>query len=165
MSQLSLIVAVDEEGGMGFNNTLPWHLPADLAHFKKITLGKPIIMGRKTYESIGRPLPGRLNIVLSRSVLDMPGGVTVVASLDDALRLTEDAPEVMVIGGAEIFELALAQATKLYLTQIYHVFKADVFFPEFDDAIWEIQDSEFRPADAKNKYDLRFCCYHRHFSD
>ena len=160
MSQLSLIVAVDEEGGMGANNRLPWHLPADLAHFKKITLGKPIIMGRKTYESIGRPLPGRLNIVLSRNNLEMPG-ITVVASLDEALRLTQDVPEVMVIGGAEIFELALPQATSLYLTQVYHVFKADVFFPEFDEAAWELQDSELRPADAKNKYDMRFCCYRK----
>ena len=160
MSKISLIVAVDEEGGMGFNNRLPWHLPADLAHFKKITLGKPVIMGRKTYESIGRPLPGRLNIVLSRNKLEMPG-VTVVASLEEALLLTHDVPEVMVLGGAELFKLALQQASTIYLTQIYGVFKADVFFPEFDEAEWAIQDSELRPADAKNKYDMRFCCYNR----
>ena len=158
MSVVSLIVAVDEEGGMGLNNRLPWHLPADLAHFKTVTLGKPVIMGRKTYESIGRPLPGRLNIVLSRKSSEIPC-VTVVSSLDEALRLTEDTPEVMVIGGAEIFELAFEQATKLYLTQVYHVCNADVFFPEFDETLWELQDSELRPADAKNKYDMRFCCY------
>ena len=160
MSNISLIVAVDEEGGMGFNNRLPWHLPADLAHFKKVTLGKPVIMGRKTYESIGRPLPGRLNIVLSRKSSAIPC-VTVVSSLEEALLLTQDVPEVMVIGGAEIFKLALLQATKIYLTQVYHVFKADVFFPEFDEGEWEVRDSEFRPADAKNKYDMRFCCYKR----
>lgn len=160
MSKVSVIVAVDEEGGMGFNNTLPWHLPADLAHFKKVTLGKPIIMGRKTYESIGRPLPGRLNVVLSRKGFDMPG-VTVVASLDEALLLTQDAPEVMVIGGAELFQEALVIADTLYLTQIYHVFKADVFFPELDEAVWEFQHSELRPADKKNAYDMRFCCYAR----
>jgi len=160
MSELSLIVAVDEEGGMGLNNRLPWHLPADLAHFKAVTLGKPIIMGRKTYESIGRPLPGRLNIVLSRKRSAIPC-VTVASSLDEALRMTADAPEVMVIGGAEIFELALEHASKIYLTQVYHTFKADVFFPEFDEDVWEIQDSELRPADAKNKYDMRFCCFRR----
>ena len=158
MSQISLIVAVDEHGGMGFNNRLPWHLPADLAHFKAMTLGKPVIMGRKTYDSIGRPLPGRMNVVLSRKSSEIPC-VTVASSFDEALRLTQDAPEVMVLGGAEIFELALAQATKIYLTQVYHTCEADVFFPEFDEAAWEIQDSELRPADAKNKYDMRFCCY------
>jgi len=160
MSQISLIVAVDEEGGMGFNHRLPWRLPADLAHFKAITLGKPIIMGRKTYESIGRPLPGRLNIVLSRKSSAIPG-VTVVTRLDEALLLTHDAPEVMVIGGAEIFKLVFEQATKLYLTQIYHVFKADVFFPELDEAVWQLESSEGRPADAKNAYDMNFCCYTR----
>ena len=164
MSEISLIVAVDEEGGMGFNNTLPWRLPADLAHFKAVTLGKPIIMGRKTYDSIGRPLPGRLNIVLSRRAVEIPG-VTVVSTWDDALLLTQDAPEVMVIGGAELFKLALEQASTLYLTQIYHVFKTDVFFPEFDEALWELQDSELRPADAKNKYDMRFCCYRREIDE
>lgn len=160
MSQISLIVAVDEEGGMGFNNALPWHLPADLAHFKKITLGKPVIMGRKTYESIGRPLPGRLNVVLSRHDSHIPG-VTIARSFDEALLLTQDAPEVMVIGGAKIFELALPQASTLYLTQIYHVFKADVFFPDFDEVAWEIEDSTLRPADAKNVYDIRFCRFER----
>jgi len=158
MSVVSLIVAVDEDGGMGVNNRLPWHLPADLAHFKAVTLGKPVIMGRKTYESIGRPLPGRLNIVLSRKSSEIPC-VTAVSSLDEALRLTQDAPEVMVIGGAEIFDLAFEHATKLYLTQVYHVCKADVFFPEFDETLWELQDSELRPADDNNKYDMRFCCY------
>ncbi|NCT57432.1 MAG: dihydrofolate reductase [Legionella sp.] len=158
MSVVSLIVAVDEEGGMGINNRLPWHLPADLAHFKAVTIGKPVIMGRKTYDSIGRPLPGRLNIVLSRQALNIPG-VTVVPSFDEALGLTEDAAEVMVLGGAKVFELAFDYATKLYLTQVYCVCKADVFFPEFDETLWELQDSKLRLADEKNKYDMRFCYY------
>lgn len=158
MSVVSLIVAVDEEGGMGKNNRLPWHLPADLAHFKAVTLGKPVIMGRKTYDSIGRPLPGRLNIVLSRQAIDIPG-VTVVSNFDKALELTQDAPEVVVLGGAKVFELAFDYATKLYLTQVYCVCNADVFFPEFDESLWELQESKLRPADEKNKYDMRFCWY------
>ena len=117
--QVSLIVALDEQHGMGLNNRLPWHLPADLAHFKALTLGKPIVMGRKTFESIGRPLPGRLNLVLSRKNFEAEG-VTVVSSLDEALRVAEDAgaPEVMVIGGMAVYQAALPCASKLYLTRV-----------------------------------------------
>ena len=160
MSKVSLIFAVDEAGGMGFKNALPWHLPADLAHFKKHTLGKPIIMGRKTYESIGRPLPKRLNIVLSRSGCEIKG-VEVVPSLDAAYLLVKDAPEVMVIGGAEIFKVALAIAERVYLTRVHGVFEADVFFPELDKAIWDEKLLEMREADTANPYDISFYCYSR----
>jgi dihydrofolate reductase len=160
MSKISLILAVDEAGGMGLHNALPWHLPADLAHFKKHTLGKPIIMGRKTYESIGRPLPKRLNIVLSRSHTDIHG-VEVVPSLDAAFVLAKSAPEVMVIGGADIFKAALELAECVYLTRVHHVFEADVFFPELDQAIWHEHSLEMRKADEANPYDLSFYCYLR----
>ena len=160
MSKISLIFAVDEAGGMGFENALPWHLPADLAHFKKHTLGKPIIMGRKTYESIGRPLPKRLNIVLSRSACEIKG-VEVVASLDAAYLLVKDAPEVMVSGGAEIFKAALDISECVYLTRVHGVFEADVFFPELDKAVWDEKLLDMREADATNPYDMKFYCYSR----
>jgi dihydrofolate reductase len=160
MSRVSLIVAVDAAGGMGLNNALPWHLPADLAHFKKTTLGKPIIMGRKTYDSIGRPLPGRLNIVLSRSACEI-AGVEVVNNLSAAFLLAADAPEVMVIGGAEIFKLALEIADRVYLTRVQDVFEADVFFPELDSCLWDERLLGEHPIDAKNASALKFYCYTR----
>jgi dihydrofolate reductase len=159
--QISVIVALDEQHGMGLNNQLPWHLPADLTHFKAITLGKPIVMGRKTFESIGRPLPGRLNLVLSRKNFEADG-VTVVSSLDAALRVAEDAgaPEVMVIGGMAVYQAALPYATKLYLTRVHHVFEADVFFPELDLNAWQLEHLEKRQADDKNAYNMSFYTYH-----
>ncbi len=156
--QISLIVALDENNGIGLNNGLPWHLPADLAHFKATTLGKPIIMGRKTFESIGRPLPGRLNIVLSQKQFKAPG-VTVVSSLDEALDVAHDAPEVMVIGGTAIFKAALPYAHRLYLTRVHHVCEADVFFPELKLSEWHLLHEELREADEKNAYDMSFCTY------
>jgi dihydrofolate reductase len=160
MSIVSLILAADEQGGMGLNNALPWHLPADFAHFKKYTVGKPIIMGRKTYESIGRPLPGRLNIVLSRSACEIKG-VEVVRSLDAAYTLAHNAPEVMVIGGVEIFKAALDRAEHVYLTRVHHVFEADVFFPELDSSIWHKVLLEDYAADDKNPHAMSFYYYSR----
>ncbi|MDF1645793.1 MAG: dihydrofolate reductase [Legionellaceae bacterium] len=158
MSKVSLIVAVDEHDGMGFKNTLPWHLPADLAHFKIHTLGKPIIMGRKTFESIGRPLPGRLNVVLSQRDFKAEG-VSVVSSLDAAFALTADAPEVMVIGGAAVFQEALSVAACIYLTRVHDIFDADVFFPKLDKKIWHGELLSEHAADAANPHDLSFYCY------
>ncbi|MCH9716523.1 MAG: dihydrofolate reductase [Gammaproteobacteria bacterium] len=158
MSTVSLILAADEQGGMGLNNALPWHLPADFAHFKKYTIGKPIIMGRKTYQSIGRPLPGRLNIVLSRSAREITG-VEVVSSLDAAFSLAQNAPEVMVIGGVDIFKAALDRAERVYLTRVHHVFEADVFFPELDSSIWHKVLLEDYAADDKNAHAMSFYCY------
>ncbi|MCH9756953.1 MAG: dihydrofolate reductase [Gammaproteobacteria bacterium] len=160
MSKVSLIVAVDEQGGMGKNNTLPWHLPADLAHFKIHTLGKPIIMGRKTYESIGRSLPGRLNVVLSRSALEIED-VEVVPNLDAAFALTANEPEVMVIGGAAVFQAALEVAETIYLTRVHDVFDADVFFPVLDKSIWHGELLSKHAVDAANAYALSFYCYTR----
>ena len=122
MVALAVIVAVADNGVIGRNNSLPWHLPEDLRYFKRVTLGKPVVMGRKTFESIGRPLPGRANIVITRSHEWSVDGVSVVNSLDDALRLAADiaaldgADELMVIGGAEIYTNAIPLAQRLYLT-------------------------------------------------
>ncbi|ARG98540.1 dihydrofolate reductase [Legionella micdadei] len=160
MTKISLIAAVDEQNGLGKDNELLCHLPADLQHFKSITMGKPVIMGRKTYESIGKPLPGRQNIVLSRHKIAIDG-VQVVDTLAKALALTTEAPEIMIIGGATVYEQALPYASKIYLTIIHHQFAADVFFPELDQSIWRCDETTFRERDHKNKYDLTFCRFNR----
>lgn len=160
MAIISLIAAIDEQYGLGLNNQLLCHLPADLMHFKTITMGKPIIMGRSTYESIGKPLPGRTNIVLSKKEQSI-NGVEVANSFSKALSLAAEAPEVMIIGGGTIFKQALPYALRIYLTIIHHQFPADVFFPRLDETIWRCQESVFRHHDEKNKYDLNFNCYER----
>ena len=160
MSIISLILAIDEHGGMGKNNKLLCHLPADLMHFKQLTLGKPIIMGRKTFDSIGRPLPGRLNIVLSNQSLIIEG-VTVVASLNQALEKVCDAAEIMIIGGAHVFEQALPIADNIYLTIIHHTFSADVFFPQLDKQTWQLCSEQHISRDEKNFYDMTFYHYDR----
>ncbi|KTC91045.1 dihydrofolate reductase [Fluoribacter dumoffii] len=157
---ISIIAAIDEAGGLGLNNQLLCHLPADLQYFKSMTMGKPIIMGRKTFESIGKPLPGRLNVVISRSIASIEG-VVVCDSLDKAIEQTKEFPEIMVIGGAEIFSATMNKATRLYITQIHHQFKADVFFPEINQSIWHCQDKQFRQHDGKNTYDMTFYLYER----
>lgn len=158
MSIISIIAAIDEHRGLGFNNQLLCHLPADLQHFKAITMGKPIIMGRKTFESIGKPLPGRLNIILSHRNLTIEG-VEVFNSLETALARTKDSFEVMIIGGERLFTEVLTQASRLYITQIHHQFTADVFFPEINEEQWNCTDKVFRQRDEKNQYDLTFCTY------
>lgn len=130
--KLAIIVAAARNGVIGRNNQLPWHLPQDLKYFKAVTLGKPVIMGRKTYESIGRPLPGRANIVITRDLSWCANGVEVVHSFDEALELASgvDVSEVMVIGGAEIYKAALPVAHRIYLTRIDLEPEGDAFFPE-----------------------------------
>lgn len=129
---ISLIVVHDENRVIGYDNNMPWHLPGDLNYFKQQTMGKPIIMGRKTFESIGRPLPGRKNIVISRNPFYCAEGVLVVPSLQEALTLAGDVPEIMVIGGEQIFRLALPLAERLYITKIHHTFEGDTYFPEYE---------------------------------
>jgi len=130
---LSLIVAMTEERVIGLNNQLPWHIHEDLKRFKLITMGHPVIMGRKTFESIGRPLPRRDNIVVTRNRDYRAEGVRVANSLEEALRLCDSVPgEKFVIGGAALFESSLPIADKLYLTLIHHRFKGDIHFPLFD---------------------------------
>ena len=134
--RLSIVVAMDDNRLIGSKNQLPWHLPADLAYFKKLTTGKSILMGRKTYDSIGRPLPNRRNIVITRnSNISIPG-CEVVSSIDHALELTKEDPEVMVIGGASLCEQLLPKINRLYITKIDGVFEGDVFFPKYDDFNW-----------------------------
>lgn len=157
---ISLIVAMDERGGIGKDNALLCHLPADLAFFKAQTLGKPMIMGHRTFQSIGKPLPGRRSIVLTTQSIHIPG-VDIVHSVQEALALCRDAPEVMVIGGSSIYEQFLPIAQRIYLTKIHHSFDADVFFPEFDPTSWTHEVIRTHMADEKNKYDLTFGCYTR----
>lgn len=155
MSIISLIAAVDEQYGLGKNNQLLCHLPADLQYFKQNTLHKPIIMGRKTWESIGKPLPNRINIVLSKQ-LQATEGITVVDSLEKALQIVSDAEEIMIIGGAQLFAEALPLANRIYLTHIHHVFEADVFFPALDMTVWKPISSVFRERDAHNPWNMTF---------
>ena len=161
MTILSMIVAHANNRVIGKNNAMPWHLPADLAYFKKTTVGKPIVMGRKTYESIGRPLPGRQNIVISRDPNYQVPGVDVVSSVDDALALVENVDEVMVIGGGAIYQHCLAAAQRLYITHIDVDIDGDTYFPEYDLNVWKKVSSELRVSDEKNPYELDFSVYEK----
>jgi dihydrofolate reductase len=136
MSKLTIIVATDAQRGIGINNTLPWKLPEDLAHFKRTTTGHPIIMGRKTFDSIGRPLPNRRNIIVTRNDKWSHDGVEAVGSINAAIALL-DGVEGFVIGGAEIYQQSLPLASELIITQIAHTFDCDAFFPEIDAAAWQ----------------------------
>jgi dihydrofolate reductase len=168
MTRVSLIAIVDQQNGLGKDNQLLCHLPADLAHFKALTLGKPIIMGRKTFESLGKPLPGRRNIVLSRHHLEFDG-VEVCDSIQAAMKLISTkvvfeeklTEEVMVIGGAQVYQDALALADRIYLTRIEYQFIADVFFPQLDERSWQCVSQTYRAPDEKNPYALSFCQYER----
>lgn len=163
MVDLAIIVAMANNRAIGKDNKLLWHLPEDLKYFKRITMGKPIIMGRKTFESIGRPLPGRLNIVVTRNTNWHHDGVKVVNSLDEAITLAEaqafieGIDEIMLIGGAELYKAALPKADKLYLTRVDADIDGDAFFPEVDDAIWqEVSREAFAPS-GHNPYPYAFC--------
>ena len=158
---VSLIVAIDENNGIGKDNKLPWHLPADLKHFKLITTGHSILMGRKTFDSIGKALPNRRNIVVSRQQDLIAEGAEVVQSLQDAFKLCEDENEIFVIGGAQIFEQSLPFASSMYLTVIHHNFDADTFFPEFDKNIWIQEHSTRHDPDYKNIYSYTFAKYRK----
>jgi len=153
---LSMIAAMDRNRLIGHNNELPWHLPADFAHFKKTTMGKPILMGRKTYDSIGRALPGRLNIVLTRTEGLNIEGVEVVTSFQAAKKLVDDSQELMIIGGSGVYQLLLEKVDRIYLTIVEETFKGDAWFPELDMQQWQqIEEIEYS-ADEKNRYDMRF---------
>lgn len=160
MSQISIIAACDEAMGLGADNKLLCHLPADLHYFKSMTLGKPIIMGRATYDAIGRPLPQRLNVVLSKQTAKIEG-VLLYDSIENAIAALSEHPEIMIIGGASIYQQTLHMATHLYITHIHHLFAADVFFPPIDPKIWTCTAQKFHPRDEKNPYDMTFTCYER----
>ena len=155
---ISIIVAMDETRGIGVEGRLPWHLPADLKRFKSLTMGHHLIMGRKTFASIGRPLPGRTTIIVTRDQSFQPEGCLVAHSLETALEFArldlED--DVFVIGGAEIFVQAIELADRIYLTQVHSSLPADVYFPEFAAADWQETDSEYHPADEKNRYPFTY---------
>lgn len=166
--QLALIWAMSRNRVIGRNNALPWHLSEDLKYFKRVTLGKPVIMGRKTWESIGRPLPGRTNIVITRNAdYLVPEGVRVVTSLAAALDLAEKIclidgiNEAVVIGGAEIYAQALPKADRLYLTQVHADVHGDAFFPEIDLDAWHELGREDFAAAGPNPYDYSFVVLER----
>lgn len=141
---------------IGFNNQMPWHLPADLKHFKAVTLNKPIIMGRKTFDSIGRPLPKRRNIVVSRQENLAIEGCDVFASLEQAIAAVEEEPETMIIGGATIYQQAMPLVDKMYLTLIDREFEGDAFFPEWSAEKWRVIERQAFEPDADNPYAYEF---------
>ncbi|WP_216831023.1 dihydrofolate reductase [Alkalihalobacterium elongatum] len=159
---ISFLVAMDNNRVIGKDNDLPWSLPADLAYFKKVTMGHPIIMGRKTYESIGRPLPGRENIIITRNQEYSADGCTVMHSLDDVKKFVDHSnKETFIIGGAEIFKEAFPIADKLYITHIDEEFDGDTYFPAFDEKEWKEVSREKGIKDEKNPYDYYFTVYER----
>ena len=152
---LAMIAALAENHVIGLDNQMPWHLPADLKHFKAMTLGKPIVMGRKTWDSLGRPLPGRLNLVVSRQSDLQLDGAEVLPSLEAAIARADDwareqgADEIMLIGGAQLYTQALERAQRLYLTRIEASPEGDAFFPQFDENLWQRIESQAHPAEGE----------------
>jgi len=159
MTKLTMVVAIDAQGGIGIDNQLPWHLPEDLAHFKRVTLGRPIIMGRKTFDSIGRPLPGRRNIVVTRNAEWRHDGVEAVTSLEAAIALVGD-EEASIIGGAQIFNAALDLADRMIVTEIARTFDCDTFFPPIDPQVWQETARERHHSEAQG-FDFDYVTYER----
>jgi dihydrofolate reductase len=160
---LSLLVAAAENNVIGKDNQLPWHLPNDLKYFKNQTWGMPVLMGRKTFESIGKPLPGRTNIVITRNSDWQKEGAEVVHSLSEAIKLAEkqDVKEIFIIGGAEIFNAAFPNAQRLYLTRIHSNIDGDVFLEGMEEKDWKLVKNRFCSADEKNPYDHSFQVWER----
>jgi dihydrofolate reductase len=155
-SRISQVVAMAENRVIGRDNRLPWHLPADLAHFKRVTMGKPIVMGRKAFEAIGRPLPGRHNIVMTRNPAYRAGGCTVVHSATEALAAAGEAEEVAVIGGEEIYRQFLPRTDRIHLTIVHAEIPGDTWFPPLDDGYWRTLERHERPADERNPHAMTF---------
>ncbi|HHQ4522969.1 MULTISPECIES: type 3 dihydrofolate reductase [Aeromonas] len=161
--KISMIAAMAHDRVIGKDNLMPWHMPADLAHFKRVTLGKPVLMGRKTFESIGRPLPGRRNLVISRNPDYQAEGIEVVGSVEAALALLagSSVEELMVIGGGHLYAEMLPSADCLYLTRIDLAVEGDTRFPAFDDGQWQRVECESHPADEKNPHPYSFEIWQR----
>ncbi len=166
--KIAMIVAMAENTVIGVNNQLPWYLPEDLRYFKHVTMSKPIIMGRKTFESIGRALPGRTNIVVSRQAdLNLPEGVKLAATLEQAYDIAESVclieglDEAMVIGGEQIYQAAFKHAQRLYLTKVKAVIEGDAFFTGFDEHQWSLVSEEAHAASGANPHDYSFCVYEK----
>lgn len=161
---ISAIVAVSKDGVIGRDNQIPWYLPEDLKYFKKVTLGHPVIMGRKSFVSIGRPLPKRTNIIVTRDPFYIVSGCIVVNTLEEALEwaLKEGEDEIFIIGGGEIFEQSISYWDKLYLTEVdLYVPDGDVFFPEINPEEWALLSEEHHDADEKNEYPYTFKVFER----
>jgi len=156
---VALVAAMDRNRLIGVDNQLPWRLPADMRHFRKITLGHAVLMGRLTWESLGKPLPDRLNLVLSRGDLSLEGA-RQVTSIEQAITLA-NGQELMVIGGAQVYRAALPLAQRLYLTYVEAEFSGDTWFPEWEENDWLVVEEELRPADEKNSYSMRFVTLER----
>lgn len=152
---ISFVVAKSKNNVIGKNNKLPWHLPADLQHFKNLTMNKPVIMGRKTFDSIGKPLPNRRNIIISRNKHFIAKGCEIFSSIDDALNAVKNEPEVMIIGGENIFSQTLNKANRIYLTVIDAEFDGDTFFPALNNQ-WKLISEEKHLSDEKNQLAYRF---------
>jgi dihydrofolate reductase len=158
---ISMIVAMADNRAIGKDNELLWHLPKDFQYFKSVTMGKPIIMGRKTFESIGKPLPGRKNIVITRNNDFAAEGVVVVHSIDAALQESKEFDDVMIIGGASFYQQMLPKVSTLYVTVVHGQFEADAFFPELKSKDWEIIENIKHEADEKHAYPFSFITYRR----
>ncbi|MFC3885238.1 type 3 dihydrofolate reductase [Bacillus songklensis] len=158
---ISLIAAMDENRLIGKNNDLPWRLPADLAYFKKVTMGRTVVMGRKTFESIGKPLPGRENVIVTSRQDYKAEGAAVVHSLDELLAFDNHSKELFIIGGARLYEQTLPHANRLYLTEIQEQFEGDTYFPVFNQSEWNVIFKEQGVKDEKNSYTYFFTIYER----
>jgi len=158
---LSLLVAMSENRVIGKDGALPWHLSADLKRFKRLTMGHTLVMGRRTHESIGQPLPGRRTIVLTRQTVYSPEGVETASNLATALELAAEDSEVFVVGGAEVYADALPEADRIYLTRIHAQFEGDTSFPPLDKSVWRLVESERHPADDGFPHDYSFEIWER----
>lgn len=160
--QLALIAAMSTNRVIGKNNQLPWHMPADLKHFKRLTVNKPVVMGRKTYESIGRPLPKRRNLVITQQPDFSAEGCEIFNSIDTAIEAVGDADEVMIIGGAGIYQQVIDRVDTMYLTIIESDISGDAYFPEWQEKDWDEVSNEAHPADSENPLPYRFTQYKRY---
>lgn len=161
MGVITMIAAAAENNALGKDNDLVWHLPDDFKRFKSLTSGHHIIMGRKTFESFPQPLPNRTHVVITRQEDYKPEGAKVVHSLEEALKISADDPQPFVIGGGEIYKLALDTADKIELTRVHGTFEADAFFPELNEDNWKLTNSEFHPKDDKHNYSFTYLTYER----
>ncbi len=162
---ISFVVAMTPDHVIGRDNRLPWHIPADLAHFKRMTLGKPVVMGRRTHDAIGQPLPQRHNIVVTRDRGHEAEGCTVVHGIDEALHAAGDVAEIAVIGGAQIFRALMPRVDILHLTYIHAAIEGDTYFPQLDSGAWTEHHREERDVGPKNAYPLTFLTCHRRRPD
>jgi dihydrofolate reductase len=158
---ISLIVAMADNGVIGRGNALPWRLPADLKRFRSLTLGKPVLMGRRTFESIGWPLADRVNLVLTRDTHWAADGARTVHTVQEALAQARGCPELMAIGGAEVYRLVLPLARRIYLTQVHAELDGDTFFPAFDRGEWREVERSAQPADERHAHPLTFVTLER----